>query len=618
MASAVQTSLGKADSAIQTITAVAGTNINTVGTPSVTASTSGDTTTLTFNYLKGATGANGTNGTNGTSAYWFTGTAVTGTNRSGISASVSGSKAGDMYLNTSTYHVYKATAANTWGYVCNIEGATGSNGTNGTNGTSAFWFTGTAVTGTGTGISASVSNSKAGDMYLNTSTYNVYLATAANKWDYKCNIKGATGSNGSNGSNGAAAGFGTPTASVDANVGTPSVTITASGADTAKVFNFAFKNLKGQPGTNGTNGTNGTTPSITATATVDSNTGTPGVTVTKSGTDAAPSFAFAFSNLKGAAGQNATTTSVFSASANGLAPAASSTNKTTAESSVSNYYLCADGKYRQLPANAFNNTTYTFDGTYNASTNKAATVSTVTTAIGALDGTVSGSAGAGKTLTAFSQTDGKVSATFGNISITKSQVSDFPSLATVATSGSYNDLSNKPTIPAAAANGTYTIKTLVGSTTTNVSDFTANQSSADDLTIVQGANVTITPDATNRKITIAATDTNTWRPVSDSVSSTSSSDAASSKAVKTAYDLAASKTANTGTITGITMNGASKGTSGVVNLGTVLTSHQDISGKVDKTTTVNGHALSSNVTVTKSDIGLGNVGNFKAVSTVAS
>lgn len=32
-------------------------------------------------------------------------------------------------------------------------------------------------------------------------------------------------------------------------------------------------------------------------------------------------------------------------------------------------------------------------------------------------------------------------------------------------------------------------------------------------------------------------------------------------------------TTNTGTITGITMNGVSKGTSGVVNLGTVLTAH---------------------------------------------
>lgn len=35
----------------------------------------------------------------------------------------------------------------------------------------------------------------------------------------------------------------------------------------------------------------------------------------------------------------------------------------------------------------------------------------------------------------------------------------------------------------------------------------------------------------------------------------------------------------------------------------------DVSGKVDKTTTVNGHALSGNVTVTKSDVSLGNVTN---------
>lgn len=45
-----------------------------------------------------------------------------------------------------------------------------------------------------------------------------------------------------------------------------------------------------------------------------------------------------------------------------------------------------------------------------------------------------------------------------------------------------------------------------------------------------------------------------------------------------------SKTSNTGTITGIKMNGASKGTSGVVDLGTVITSHQDISGKLDAST----------------------------------
>lgn len=56
-------------------------------------------------------------------------------------------------------------------------------------------------------------------------------------------------------------------------------------------------------------------------------------------------------------------------------------------------------------------------------------------------------------------------------------------------------------------------------------------------------------------------------------------------------------TSNTGTITGITMNGASKGTSGNVDLGTVLTQHQDISGKQDTLVsgtnikTINGSTL---------------------------
>lgn len=68
------------------------------------------------------------------------------------------------------------------------------------------------------------------------------------------NIKGPAGQDGINGQDGApgaAAGFGTPTATVDANVGTPSVEITASGPDTAKVFSFAFHNLKGEPGSGG-------------------------------------------------------------------------------------------------------------------------------------------------------------------------------------------------------------------------------------------------------------------------------------------------------------------------------------------------------------------------------
>lgn len=53
-----------------------------------------------------------------------------------------------------------------------------------------------------------------------------------------------------------------------------------------------------------------------------------------------------------------TTYGVFGESDNGLVPMASTSNKITAETKVGNYYLCADGKFRQLPANAFLNTTY--------------------------------------------------------------------------------------------------------------------------------------------------------------------------------------------------------------------------------------------------------------------
>lgn len=54
---------------------------------------------------------------------------------------------------------------------------------------------------------------------------------------------------------GDSAGFGTVSATVDNNTGTPSVTATATGPDTAKNISFEFHNLKGRDGVDGVDGT---------------------------------------------------------------------------------------------------------------------------------------------------------------------------------------------------------------------------------------------------------------------------------------------------------------------------------------------------------------------------
>lgn len=68
-------------------------------------------------------------------------------------------------------------------------------------------------------------------------------------------------------------------------------------------------------------------------------------------------------------------------------------------------------------------TVFDSNSPYDASTNPAATVGTVSSAIGALDGSITGTPAASKTVTAFSETDGVVSATFEDIAIPATQVS---------------------------------------------------------------------------------------------------------------------------------------------------------------------------------------------------
>jgi hypothetical protein len=61
-------------------------------------------------------------------------------------------------------------------------------------------------------------------------------------------------------------------------------------------------------------------------------------------------------------------------------------------------------------------------------------------------------------------------------------------------------------------NATFSIKSKIGTNdAVTLSDFTANQSAADDFTLIQGSNITFTNDATNRTLTIAGTPNTTYK-----------------------------------------------------------------------------------------------------------
>lgn len=143
------------------------------------------------------------------------------------------------------------------------------------------------------------------------------------------------------------------------------------------------------------------------------------------------------------------------------------------------------------------------------------------------------------------------------------------------------------------------------------------------LNLIPGSNVSITNGTSG--VTIAATNT--------TYESKAAASGGTAVSLVTTGEKYTWNSKGSGTITGIKMNGASKGTSGVVDLGTVITAHQDISGKADKsatvstvsydstnkklTKTINGTTsdivtvatLKTALTLAKGDVGLGNVEN---------
>ena len=152
---------------------------------------------------KGATGATGPAGADGEDgadgATWLFGTSAPAS---------SAGKNGDWYLNTSNWDIYNK-ASGAWTKKGNIKGDKGDKGDTGTRGSTITY--GTAITGantsgtifSGSGIASALVN----DLYINTSTYNIYRCTTAGaanvaRWAYVGCIKGATGSTGAKGDKG--------------------------------------------------------------------------------------------------------------------------------------------------------------------------------------------------------------------------------------------------------------------------------------------------------------------------------------------------------------------------------------------------------------------------------
>lgn len=223
----------------------------------------------------------------------------------------------------------------------------------------------------------------------------------------------------------------------------------------------------------------------------------------------------------------------------------------------------------------------TITDTYSSTSTNGMSGKAVASALGTLDVTGASSISASKTISAWSETDGKVSITTQDISITKSQVSDFPTLGT-ASAKDVPSSGNASSTQVVMGNDTRLTNSRTPTSHTHGNIQNNGTLQTTDITIANGDKLIVTDASSSTANQVARTSV--------------TFDGSTTTQCLTKKGTWANFTNNAGTITGITMNGSSKGTSGVVDLGTVITDKSDKMDKQDPvgngTFTMNGSIVS--------------------------